>query len=408
MFGWEFPPVYSGGLGTACYGLTKGLSKNSCKVTFVMPTGPIVHHDHVDVIVADKVSLENVKFTKVPSLLLPYLTSGGYDQRYRKLLQKQNASEGHGSLYGKDMMAEVWRFSEIARLIAATEDHDVIHAHDWMTYEAGIKAKKESGKPLVCHIHATEFDRSGFGGVNQYVYDIERKGLHAADKVIAVSNYTKGIVAKHYGVPEHKIEVVHNAVEFTDFPDLKDKQEDEKMVLFLGRITLQKGPDYFIEAAKKVLEHDPKVKFVVAGSGDMMGRMIERSAELGIANKVLFSGFLKGDDIDRAYKMADLYVLPSVSEPFGITPLEAMRNGTPCLISKTSGVSEVVTHCLKVDFWDVDEMANKILGVLHYGLLHKSLQENGSSEVKKFNWEIPARKCMDVYRQVMSESKIAG
>lgn len=401
MFGWEFPPVMSGGLGTACYGLTKGLSKNNVHVTFVMPTGPNdIHHAHCNVIVADKIPLDNVQFRSVPSLLVPYINSGGYDLRFKKLLS-QGGSPDHGKLYGHNLLQEVYRFGELAGIIADLEEHDIIHAHDWMTYPAGIKAKKTSKKPLVVHVHATEFDRTGFNGVNQAVYDIEREGMHAADRVITVSNYTKNIVTRHYGVSPEKIDVVHNAVEFTHFPDILKKTAGLKTVLFLGRITLQKGPDYFIEAAKKVLEKDQNVRFIIAGSGDMENRMIERAAELGIAKNVLFSGFLTGQDIDRVYRMADVYVLPSVSEPFGITPLEAMRNGTPVILSKTSGVSEVIQHCLLVDFWDVDEMASKILSVLHYPTLHAEIQEQGGNEVRKFNWEIPARKCIDVYNKVL-------
>ncbi|MFH1073436.1 MAG: glycosyltransferase family 4 protein [Nanoarchaeota archaeon] len=403
MFGWEFPPVISGGLGTACYGLTKGLSNNNVEVTFVMPTGPSdTHHDHLNVIVADKILFDHVKLKRIPSLLVPYLTSGGYDQNYRKLLMKYQ-SAGHSPLYGQNIFEEAYRFSEIAKLIAQVEDFDVIHCHDWMTYQAGIKAKEVSKKPLVVHVHATEFDRTGFNSVNQYVYDLEREGMHKADRIIAVSNYTKEVITKHYGISPEKVEVVHNAVEFTNYPDLNPIKKHDKVVLFLGRITLQKGPDYFIEAAKKVLERDQNVKFIMAGSGDMENRMIERAAELGIANKVLFAGFLKGEAIDKMYKMADLFVMPSVSEPFGITPLEALRNGTPVLISKTSGVSEVLSHCLKADFWDVNELSNKILSVLHYNSLKSELRDNGNLEIRKFNWDIPAKKCLAVYQSVLKE-----
>ena len=251
------------------------------------------------------------------------------------------------------------------------------------------------------------------------VYDIERKGLHGADQIIAVSNFTKNKLIQHYGVPPEKIEVVHNAVEFNDNKFNKDEIklfEDEKIVLFLGRITLQKGPDYFVDAAKRVLDYfkkenktkkdedQTKVKFVFAGSGDMEHQMIQRAAELGIANKMLFAGWVKGKELDKLYAMADLYVMPSVSEPFGITPLEAMRNNTPCLISYQSGVSEVISHCLKVDFWDIDEMTNKIVSVLKHSTLQKCLQENGAHEVRKFNWDIPAGKCINVYNNVMQRA----
>lgn len=400
MFGWEFPPFNSGGLGTACYGLTKALSEQEVEVTFVMPTmeDPSMHN-FLKIISAD--SLKNVSFRQVDSPIQGYMTSEEYEEKMHDYLQYGKGNKK--SIYGKDLFQEVERFARRAAEIAKNEDFDVIHAHDWLTYKAGIIAKQISGKPLVVHMHATEFDRTGGNGVNQYVYDIEREGMHKADAVITVSNFTKDMVMEHYGVDRSKINVVHNAVDFTEC-DLEDSRIDDKdkIVLFLGRITLQKGPDYFIEAANKVLQKKPDVKFVVAGSGDMEFRMIERAAELGIGHKVLFTGFLHGKDIDRAYKMADLYIMPSVSEPFGITPLEALRNGTPVLISKQSGVSEVLSHCLKVDFWDVDEMTNKIVSVLNHDELQECLRENGGREVLKFSWHEPARKCLGVYNDVMN------
>ena len=307
-------------------------------------------------------------------------------------------------LYGRNLFSEVHRYAENARDIARYENCDIIHAHDWMTYKAGIAAKEVSGKPLVVHIHATEFDRTG-GNPNQYVYDIEREGFHKADKVIAVSNYTKGMVVKHYGIPENKVSVVHNACQMDRAWHSHRKPFDDgsKIVLFLGRITLQKGPEYFLHAAKRVLEQMKDVKFIMAGSGDMMNRMIDLSTHLGISRNVLFSGFLSGSDIDRAYSMADLYVMPSVSEPFGITPLEAIKNGTPTLISKQSGVSEVITNALKVDFWDIDDMANKILATLKYSSLHSTLLENSTRELGKLSWDKAAFNCLNIYRDIIRE-----
>jgi glycosyltransferase involved in cell wall biosynthesis len=401
MFGWEFPPFYSGGLGTACYGLTKGLSHHNVKVTFVMPKGPdTVKSDFVKLLVADKAfKNHNFRIKKIDSILTPYLNSQTYNEKFQdySLMLKKQSTE---LLYGKNMFEEVYRFSEQAKLIALSEEFDVIHAHDWMTYMAGIKAKKVSGKPLVVHMHATEFDRTGGNGINQYVYDIEKRGMHEADKVCAVSNYTKSMVVQHYGVPPEKVEVVHNAVEFSDRQIYRIEKTD-KVVLFLGRITLQKGPEYFVEAAKKVMDRDPNVKFVVVGSGDMEPQMIEHAASLGIANRMLFAGFLTGEDVNKAYQMADIYVMPSVSEPFGITPLEAMKSGTPVIISKQSGVSEVIQNCLKVDFWDVDDIANKILSLLHYETLHQTLKHHGTIEVDKFNWDIPAEKCLRIYNELV-------
>lgn len=394
MFGWEFPPFNSGGLGTACYGLTKGMHHKGAKVTFVLPkANSSMKAEFVKIISAD------LKTIEVNSLLKGYMT----EQSYKHELVISNS--GVPNLYGRNLMEEVKRFALNAKKIATMEKYDIIHAHDWLTYLAGIEAKKVSGKPLVIHIHATEFDRSG-EHVNQEVYDIERQGFEQSDHIIAVSNLTKNIVVSRYGINPDKITVVHNAVEFNDhkFDDetLRIKEND-KLVLFLGRITMQKGPDYFVYAAKKALEFDPNIKFIMAGSGDMERFVIEKVAEFGISDKFLFTGFLRGKEIDRAYQMADLYVMPSVSEPFGITPLEAMRNNTPVIISKQSGVSEVVSHCLKVDFWDINQLVNKMLGVLHYQELHECLKHHGSMEVKKFNWDIPAEKCIDVYKKVLGE-----
>jgi glycosyltransferase involved in cell wall biosynthesis len=278
----------------------------------------------------------------------------------------------------------------------------VIHAHDWLTYKAGINAKKISGKPLIVHVHATEFDRTGGNSINQDVYRLEKEGMDYADKIITVSNYTKNMVVANYGIDPRKIEVVHNAVEFTDFrwPDAKIK-DGIKTVLFLGRITLQKGPDYFVYAAKRISDIYPNVRFIVVGSGDMQPFMIKKSAELGISDRMIFAGFMQGDDVDKAFQMADVYVMPSVSEPFGITPLEALRNHVPVIISKQSGVSEVLRNALKVDFWDIDEMTNKVVSVLKYSELHEELRDNGVDEVRKFSWDNPAGKCMDIYHNLM-------
>jgi len=259
-------------------------------------------------------------------------------------------------------------------------------------------------KPLVVHIHSTEFDRSG-EHVNQPLYDIERRGMHAADKIVAVSHLTRNIIISRYGVVGEKVEVVYNGVERDDSIALNfDKvgiRSDEKIVLFLGRITMQKGPEYFLMAAKKVLEVMDNVKFVMAGSGDMMGRIIEMAAAMGIGHKVLFTGFLHGDDVQKVFEMADLYVMPSVSEPFGIAPLEALNHDVPVLISKQSGVAEVLTHALKADFWDITEIANKVVAVLRYPPLHMTLREHGNFEVRKLTWEDSAKKCAGIYGDLM-------
>ena len=394
MFGWEFPPLSSGGLGTACYGLTKGLSKKGVQITFVLPYS--FDTDGADFV--KLVSAGNVKIRKIASALQPYMSS----QEYKKSLGKKQSPK----IYGSTLFDEVYRYTLAAEKIAEEEDFDIIHCHDWMTFGAGIRAKRKKSRPLVLHVHATELDRTGGHQVNQHVYDLERNGMQKADKILAVSNFTKNKIMAHYNIPSEKIKVVHNAVDFSEYVHNENFEikKTDKVVLFLGRITLQKGPDYFVYAAKKVLEHEKNVKFVIAGSGDMEAFIIEKAAELGIADKVLFAGFLNQEDVDRAYKMADVYVMPSVSEPFGITALEAMKNKAPIIVSKQSGVSEIVKHCLKVDFWDVNELSNKIISLLRYKPLHETLKDNAYFEVKKFNWDIPAQKCIDVYNQLISKS----
>jgi glycosyltransferase involved in cell wall biosynthesis len=353
--------------------------------------------------------MKNVTFRAINSLLQPYATPDVYQRQIEETLrqkQKNTARDSHifgAADYSGDMYSEVHRYAEIAAQLAANEQFDIVHAHDWITYPAGILVAAMSGKPLIVHVHSTEFDRSG-EHVNQMIYDIERQGMHAADKIITVSHFTRNIIISRYGVPGEKVEVVHNGVERKGGNwALSDTgiDKDEKIVLFLGRITMQKGPEYFLAAAKKVLEVMENVKFVMTGSGDMMHRAVEMAAGLGIGHKVLFTGFLRGQDVQKIYKMADLYVMPSVSEPFGIAPLEALGNNVPVIISKQSGVSEVLRHALKVDFWDVDEIANKIVAVLQYPALQETLASYGNFEVRRLRWQDSARKCARIYEEAL-------
>jgi glycosyltransferase involved in cell wall biosynthesis len=301
--------------------------------------------------------------------------------------------------YGKNLMEEVSRFALVASAVAASRDFDLIHAHDWHTYAAGIAAKEASGKPLIVHMHATEFDRSG-ESVNQSVYDIERMGMEAADKVIAVSNLTRQTVINRYGISPEKVVTVHNAVVPVEKKiEDAEKHVNEKIVTFLGRITFQKGPEYFVEAAKKVLERNPNVRFVMAGSGDLLEKMIRRVAQLRIGNKFHFTGFLRGPNVDRMLAMSDVFVMPSVSEPFGIVPLEAMRSNVPVIISKQSGVAEILKHALKVDFWDVDGMADAINGLVSYKGATKMFGKYGKDEVDSLKWENAALKVRKVYEE---------
>jgi glycogen(starch) synthase len=429
MLGWEFPPFISGGLGTACYGLTKAMDRLGMLVTFVLPRatpirfgagspppetlGTSAEYHHAE--------FRNVRFRPVPSVLVPYAGSEGQTGKGRRHLggraaalaeyeALKEARAGHAH-YGPDICAEVHRYAERVLKMAEAEDFDLIHAHDWMTFPAGIALAARTGAALVVQVHSTEFDRSG-EHVHQYVYDIERHGMHAATKVIAVSNYTRNIIIRRYGVPPEKVEVVYNGIEFNGAPVTSPRQtwpaQSDKIVLFLGRITMQKGPEYFLYAAKRVLEKMGNVRFIMAGDGDMLYRSIELAAQLGIGQNVFFTRFLRGADVDKAYQMADLYVMPSVSEPFGIAPLEALQHNVPVLVSKQSGIAEAFHHALKVDFWDVNEMANKMIAVLRHPPLQEMLRREGRKEALKFRWEDSAARVNEIYHAALMSHEMSA
>lgn len=426
MFGWEFPPHISGGLGTACFGLTRGLAKHNVEMAFVVPkvfggedqsSVRLVPAEDIDVsqISVDmKEFWKKISYVEVGSNLIPYVGP----EEFERLLSETELDHTEQDIsvlshkfsfsgkYGKDLMKEVSRYALIAGSIAAHEKFDIIHAHDWLTFLAGITAKMISGKPLVIHVHATEFDRSG-ENVNQAVFDIERQGMVAADKIIAVSHLTRNTIITRYDIPEDKVVTVHNAVDFSEDKLNTEitKHVPEKVVTFLGRITFQKGPDYFVEAASKVLKKYPNVRFVMAGSGDMLNRMIRRAAELEIADKFHFTGFLKGAEVHTMFAMSDVYVMPSVSEPFGISPLEAMKSNVPVIISKQSGVAEVLRHALKVDFWDIDAMADSIYGLLNYPALSNYFKRYGQEEVNSLKWENAAFEVKKIYESVLSRTE---
>jgi len=328
--------------------------------------------------------------------------AAGRAEDIHEVIHSIQAMAAADNQYGSDLMGDAERYARVVAALATKTDFDVVHAHDWLAYPAGLAVRAITGKPLVAHMHATEFDRSG-EHINQQVYDIERAGMHGADRVIAVSQLTKNVVVHRYGVDPAKVDVVYNGVELKGGIAAEEGiRKEDKIVLFLGRITMQKGPEYFIRAAKRVLDKIENVKFVVAGSGDMATRMIEEAAHLGIGHKVLFTGFLRGKDVQRVFKLADCYVMPSVSEPFGIAPLEAMEQDTPVIISKQSGVSEVLSHALKVDFWDIDDMANKIVAVLKYPPLSQTLREHGAFEVRNLNWDGAAEKVIKTYGRAIA------
>lgn len=424
MFGWEFPPHITGGLGTACFGLTKGLTKNDLDILFVVPkaygdedqrVARIINASGINFDLKDEEYSEywsHVKYMEIGSNIIPYVSPEEFTKTYnkdKKTGEKYTSnvfskSYEFSGKYGPNLMEEVARYALIGSGIASKEEFDLIHAHDWLTYPAGVAAKKASGKKLVVHMHATEFDRTG-GDVNKIVYEMEREGMEAADTVITVSNLTRNIVIEKYGIDPGKVVTVHNAVDQNvsrEILEIKSKMK-EKVVTFLGRITFQKGPEYFIEAAYKILQKDKNVRFVMAGSGDMLNKMIERVAHLRIADKFHFTGFLQGDDVTNMFAYSDVFVMPSVSEPFGIVPLEAMRSNVPVVISKQSGVAEVLKHALKIDFWDVDAMADSIYGLCHYDALADMFKEHGKTEVESLKWEDAARKVKEVYENVLND-----
>lgn len=472
MLGWEFPPFITGGLGTACYGLTKALDRHGVEILFALPksiddstsshvrlvspdkpsatpvppttkstetrtaerttTTPGEPTKHTD---TERIEFEHVEFYRVPAFL-----PNPYDASERARLEARAEKETLEQMveriepgapktsretmqevvekfapappgvdmradYGGDLIGEVHRYARFCVGTLHHERFDVIHAHDWLTFPAGLALAQITGRPLVVHVHSTEFDRSG-EHVNQRIYDIERRGMHGALRVICVSQLTKNVCINRYGVPEKKVEVVYNGVDLEPgMVGMTGIRRRDKIVLYFGRITYQKGPEYFIRAAKRVLEVMDNVKFVVAGSGDQATRMIEMAAQLGIGHKMLFTGFLRGADIARVFAMADMYVMPSVSEPFGIAPLEAMSHNVPTLISKSSGVSEVLTHALKCDFWDIDDMANKIVAVLRHPPLSRTLKHHGQFEVRRLTWDGAATRCEQVYRQVLEQTR---
>jgi glycogen synthase len=472
MFGWEFPPHISGGLGTACHGLTNSLSQENVDVLFVVPKlhggeaaertsfinasdVPIEREGTIERYVAGNAvdaesrnelykvirKSDNMRQIEVPSSLSPYRSPSfeenssdiehwnypiGQDERdttpkrmtqldehthsVKKITETKNfiASYKFSGAYGPNLLEEVRRYAQVGAEIARQFEFDVIHAHDWMTYLAGIAAKKISGKPLVVHVHATEYDRSG-EQVDTQVRAIEQQGMAEADCVVTVSNWTKKITVTKYSVPEKKVAVVHNGI-IPKIPTAKlfsPPPLGSHIVTFLGRITHQKGPLYFVEAARKVLNKIPDAHFVVAGSGDLLPLMIERIAQLKMSSHFHFTGFLRGKDIDKVWSMSNVYVMPSVSEPFGIAPLEAIQAGVPVIISNQSGVAEVMPHAIKVDFWDTEELAASICSVLKYKSLSHTLAENSAREIEEITWNSAAKKLTQLYHGLTESQRCA-
>lgn len=419
MFGWEFPPYISGGLGTACHELTRTLCRHDNEITFVVPKAPgAIPATHVDLVEAlpsersttgtGKQHVPSPNVVPVDSALRPYLNEREYQALLSALQPIDNGKPRRTSIlatpahYGNNLMDEVERYSGMADELAIQEDYDLIHAHDWMTFLAGIRAKYATGKPLVVHVHSIEYDRSG-GRINPGIWAVEKQGMEAADHVIAVSHYTRNLILSHYGIAPSKVSVVHNAVTRSHARTMYHTPHagGKKTVLFLGRVTAQKGPDFFVEAAAKVLERTQDVVFVMAGSGDMLPRLVERVAELQIGSRFHFTGFLQGHDVERLYAMSDLYVMPSLSEPFGISPLEAMAYDVPVIISKHAGVNEILPQALTVDPWNIDDIANKILAVLTYPALSRDLLRNSRKALKTIRWEVAAERVQMIYNRLV-------
>jgi glycogen synthase len=475
MFGWEFPPHISGGLGTACHGLTQALGNEAVEILFVVPTlkggekitnGNLIDASTVIVPVKQSELVENstgslkvsspdnlvtktvlqeqlsgatqpigheeietkVSYVKVKSSLSPYQQS--IETKHTISVQKWNysfpetflisniypeLSDHHASTingisydftggYGATLFDEIDKYAIVANVVSTQYYFDIIHIHDWITFPAGIVAKKTSGKPLIVHLHATEFDRAGNNG-NPAVQKVEREGLLAADRVIAVSERTKAIAVQQYGIPTEKIEVVHNGIIAKKNANNFSIPIGSHIVSFLGRVTYQKGPLYFVEAARKVLEEFPDAHFVMAGSGDMLPLVIERVAQLRMSENFHFTGFVKGEQVEKIWSISDVYVMPSVSEPFGITPLEAIQAGVPIIISNQAGVSEVMPHAIKIDFWNTGAMAEAICSVLKYRSLSKTLRKNSSEEIKNLNWNKAAKKIKNLYDEITTTTK---
>lgn len=425
MFGWEFPPHISGGLGTACYGLTSGLLQQGITVDFVVPRlfGGEKSQRNTRLIDSRHISIPDplhiwekyrgfFNYLEVAADITPYLMPP-VDEVKGHMKHEQPEDAGNRSswsfpfsgTYGPGLFEEVRWYALAATEIATQQQYDLIHAHDWPAFPAGIAAKAASGKPLIAHVHATEFDRSG-KAVNEKVYAIERAGMEAADRIIAVSHYTRKIIIDQYGIDPARVVTIHNGIipKANEYLREQPRPVKEKIVTFLGRVTFQKGPEYFIEAAKRVLDHDKNVRFVMAGSGDMLQRMIDRAAAHRISSRCHFTGFLNGPEVERILAMTDVFVMPSVSEPFGIAPLEALQAHVPVIISKQSGVSEVLRHAIKIDFWDIDALSDAIYGLLKHSSLWRTYSMNGREELAQLTWEIAAEKVKQLYENTIQIS----
>ena len=414
MFGWEFPPHILGGLGTASYGLTQGMSmQEDMEITFCIPK-PWGDEDQSFLKIigmnSTPVVWRDVNWDYVNSRVGGYMNPQDYyelrDHIYADFNYLHTNDLGcieFSGRYPDNLQEEINNYSIVAGVVARQQQYDIIHSHDWLTYPAGIHAKQISGKPLVIHVHATDFDRSR-GNVNPTVYSIEKNGMDHADHIMCVSELTRQTVIHKYHQDPRKVTTVHNAVsplsqEIMNIVPQKSKKE--KIVTFLGRITMQKGPEYFVEAAAIVLHRTKNIRFVMAGNGDMMNQMISLVAERGIADRFHFPGFMKGKQVYEVLKASDVYIMPSVSEPFGISPLEAMQVSVPTIISKQSGCAEILDNCIKIDYWDIHAMADAIYSICTYPAMYDYLKTEGKKEVDAIKWENVGYKVRSIYDNIL-------
>jgi glycogen synthase len=421
MLGWEFPPVINGGLGVACLGLAKAMSSR-VNLSMILPkTDPDFIVNNVELIGLNNISIEEIRksaadspyqtFSKVEYIeteIFPYNSGSieesvlGGSKTFKKGSKdelKRSVQSGNiftnDDLYGTDVHSKVVKYAEYAANLAQEKDFDVIHAHDWMTFLAGIEIKKRTGKPLVVHVHSLNYDRGGPES-RGWIFDIEKHGMEMADVVIPVSNYTGSIVTGHYSIYPKKVIPVHNGADAV-VPFKVEKHFPEKLVLFLGRITGQKGPEFFLEIASKVLSQNNNVRFVMAGTGDKLKRVIETGAYRQVGNKFHFTGFLNKEKVNTLLSMADVYCMPSVSEPFGLSALEAAQFGIPAVISKQSGVAEVLKGALKADFWDVNLMAQHIISLLENEETRKNVIEESYKDIQNLTWDKAADAIVKIY-----------
>ena len=404
MLGWEYPPFYTGGTGTVCKELCEALGHKDVEITYVMPHGP---EDLPEKLKTDKFKLiitnrkyKNIRYEKTNTDFIAYMDSVSLKNSSNQEISTEHPKE---PIYGKNLAQEVNKFTKAMVELTAEEEFDLIHAQDWVTFPAGIALKEKTKKPLIAHMHITEFNKTGMQHADPFVYTIEKKGMETADKVVAVSNRLKKIITEKYMIDEKKIDVIHHApipMNQNIYFDGKELKGKDKLVLFAGRLTLQKGPDWFIKAAEKVLEYEKNVKFVMAGKGDMMDELMNKVAEKGLGTKITFLGFFTREQADKLFSMADVYVCPSVEEPFCVIPHEAQMKKTPVVLSKQTGIAEVFQNSLKVDFWDVEKMASHIISLLRYPDLHTELNGNGYKEVTSITWGTPAQQCIELYNKL--------